>query len=300
MNHKIAVIGSSGSVGVTLQEKLDDHPIFSQSQIDTGVESWSSLFKDKIKYEQKIRSIIKQADLIVLCVADEVALSIIKIIDDADVKIIDCSTTHRIDPDWTYGLPELEGQRKKIKNSLRVATPGCHATAAILTTAPLYNAEINDISCIPFTGYSGGVNGMIDQFEAGEGSTMAYSVGKKHKHKPEIEKYANKKMSFQPIVLNGEKQGIHMITTLPNISPQFVIDHYRRAYDQEPFVNLLPTPDTISIRENNQTNKVSLYVLVDEHNCQVHAVLDNLGKGSAGAVIQNANLMFGLEENCGL
>jgi len=224
MKHNIAVIGSSGSVGVSLQGKLDQHPVFKESQVDPEVESWSQLSKTPKEYKAKIRSIIESVDLVILCVADDVAATIIEIVGDHSVKIIDCSTAHRIPPDWTYGLPELQGQRTRIKTADRVSNPGCHATASILTLAPLYNAEINDISAISMIGYSGGGKDMIRDYESGDGNTKAYSIGKMHKYKAEIEKYSNKKLSFQPIVLAGESQGIHLITTLPNISPSFVIN----------------------------------------------------------------------------
>ena len=50
------------------------------------------------------------------------------------------------------------------------------------------------------------------------------------------------------------------------------------------------------------TNGAQLQVSVDEHvgRVVVVSVIDNLGKGAAGQAIQNANLMLGLDEACGL
>ena len=43
---------------------------------------------------------------------------------------------------WTYGLPELPGQRAEIAASTRVAATGCYAVATILALAPLIAAGL--------------------------------------------------------------------------------------------------------------------------------------------------------------
>jgi N-acetyl-gamma-glutamyl-phosphate reductase len=50
------------------------------------------------------------------------------------------------------------------------------------------------------------------------------------------------------------------------------------------------------------TNNVTMQVAVDSHvdRLVVSAAIDNLGKGAAGQAIQNANLMFNLDEDAGL
>ncbi|MEZ4681608.1 MAG: hypothetical protein R2932_46090 [Caldilineaceae bacterium] len=36
---------------------------------------------------------------------------------ESDTRLIDASTAHRVNPDWVYGLPELEpDQRDAIRN----------------------------------------------------------------------------------------------------------------------------------------------------------------------------------------
>lgn len=48
------------------------------------------------------------------------------------------STAHRTDPDWDYGFAELsKAHREAIKNSKRVANPGCHASGFISSVYPL-------------------------------------------------------------------------------------------------------------------------------------------------------------------
>src|SRR4029450_9159335 len=57
-----------------------------------------------------------------------------------DTLVIDCGADHRLnDPaawarwyggehsgSWPYGLPELPGQRAKLRNATRIAVPGCY------------------------------------------------------------------------------------------------------------------------------------------------------------------------------
>jgi N-acetyl-gamma-glutamyl-phosphate reductase len=53
-------------------------------------------------------------------------------------KLLDASTAHRIDPDWTYGFPEMaEGQAKRIAAARKVANLGCYPTGAISLLCPL-------------------------------------------------------------------------------------------------------------------------------------------------------------------
>lgn len=80
---------------------------------------------------------------------------------DKKTRIIDTSTAHRTDNNWTYGLPELSKiQREIISNSHRVANPGCHATGVITTLYPLVNQGIvpkdYPIIATSISGYSGG------------------------------------------------------------------------------------------------------------------------------------------------
>ncbi|KMY65353.1 hypothetical protein AAU61_22705 [Desulfocarbo indianensis] len=57
--------------------------------------------------------------------------------------IIDASTAFRTDDNWVYGLPELnKGQRERLRNTKRIAVPGCHASAFVLLIRPLVEAGI--------------------------------------------------------------------------------------------------------------------------------------------------------------
>jgi N-acetyl-gamma-glutamyl-phosphate reductase len=48
------------------------------------------------------------------------------------------------------------------------------------------------------------------------------------------------------------------------------------------------------------TNKGIVHVEKHGNKLLVISIIDNLLKGASGQAVQNFNLMFGLEENCGL
>jgi N-acetyl-gamma-glutamyl-phosphate reductase len=50
----------------------------------------------------------------------------------------------------------------------------------------------------------------------------------------------------------------------------------------------------------NNSNDMDLFVFGDTQRLVLCARYDNLGKGAAGAAVQNLNLMLGLEETTGL
>jgi N-acetyl-gamma-glutamyl-phosphate reductase len=77
----------------------------------------------------------------------------------------------------------------------------------------------------------------------------------------------------------------------------------RDAYRDSPVVQVLPADvATVSIEENAGTDRLSVRVFGNDETRQARliATLDNLGKGAAGAAVQNLNIMAGLEPVAGL
>ena len=58
-------------------------------------------------------------------------------------------------------------------------------------------------------------------------------------------------------------------------------------------------PETRSVRGINHC-RIALHRPQDGDTLVVLSVIDNLTKGAAGQAIQNMNLMFNFEEDCGL
>lgn len=216
---------------------------------------------------------------------------------------------------WTYGLPELDGNREKIKEARYVANPGCYPTSVALALAPLFSAglvEVDDVLVVAASGTSGAGRKPSDSLLATQvmGSMSAYKVGGVHQHTPEMEQSLsgaaghNVSLSFTP-VLAPMPRGI-LATCSAKVKPGVTYQQLRsamsEAFEAEVFVSLLPEgvlPQTSSVLG---TNAAQLQLTFDEHVQRVVVIsaIDNLGKGAAGQALQNANLMLGFPETLGL
>ena len=143
------------------------------------------------------------------------------------------------------------------------------------------------------------------------GSAGAYGVGGAHRHTPEIVQNLSTvspepvRVSFTP-VLAPMPRGILAVVSAPLSHPAITTEQVRsayvKAYDDEPFVHLLPTgaqPVTKSVVGSNVV-LMQVEVDADAGRLVATAVIDNLTKGTAGGAIQSVNLALGLEETLGL
>lgn len=210
---------------------------------------------------------------------------------------------------FVYGLTELF--REQIASALRIANPGCLATASILAAAPLVAKRAGDIvGSICFdakTGTSGAGRAPQDSMHHPHrhGNFEAYKV-LAHRHEPEIRQALGLPVSggigcmFVPHLLPTSR-GIFvtMYVQLQRETTEAEIsDLYRKTFAQSPFVRFrVGTP---RLHDVVGTNFCDLSVAARGNQVVVMAALDNLGKGMAGQAIQNMNLMFGLKEDCGL
>lgn len=216
---------------------------------------------------------------------------------------------------WVYGLPELPGSRAQVAAAARVANPGCYPTSVILGLAPLLAAglvEPADVVVVASSGTSGAGRRASATLLASEvmGSLSAYKVGGTHQHIPEMEQAlsgasgAPVTMSFTA-VLAPMPRGI-LATSTARLGAGATTDSLRAAlcaaYDDEPFVHVLPAGTWPTTAATLGSNSVHLQVAADAHSGRavVVSALDNLVKGAAGQAVQNANLVLGLEETAGL
>ena len=306
---KIFIDGKEGTTGLRIFERLssrDDVEIMTLSE---------ELRKDTAARKEALNS----CDIAFLCLPDAAAIEAVSLIENPDVKVIDASTAHRVNPDWDYGFPELSAaHREAIKVSKRVANPGCHATGFISTVYPMVATGILPketlLSCFSLTGYSGGGKKMIADYE-GEGKTaeMAspcpYGMGQGHKHLPEMQKVCGlaAKPVFTPIVDDYYKGmsttvSFHMsqlkgVSTLEEVR-QKIADHYAGSA----MVQVAPTTDAAKVYANAKAGQDTLMIVVagNDEQFTVTALFDNLGKGASGAAVQNMNIMLGLDETAGL
>jgi N-acetyl-gamma-glutamyl-phosphate reductase len=260
---------------------------------------------------------------VILCLPDDAAREAVAMIESGKVKVIDASTAHRVAEGWTYGFPEMaDGQREAVAKARRVSNPGCYPTGFIALVRPLVEEGLLPrewpVSVNAVSGYSGGGKAMIAEFEntgAPEYTTVPYRIyamAQKHKHAPEMQKYANLARApiFAPSVGRYYK-GMIVEVPLPLSAlpgrPKLADVHsaLSRAYEGEHFVGVASLEEAASIKTLdpeglNDTNRMKLFVFGHDEQVRLVALLDNLGKGASGSAVQNLNIMLGLAESAGL
>lgn len=316
MRPKIYIDGQAGTTALRIREWL-------KGRGDLEV----VLLPEELRKNPDARKkALKDASIVLLCLPDEAAREAAAWLDDSPARILDASTAHRVADNWVYGLPELvAGQREKIAKARRVANPGCYASAVILLLRPLVDAGLiaseTPLAIHALSGYSGGGRSMIERWEDPEGKLIhlpyeaPYSIGKVHKHIPEIMRYA--RLTAEPQFLPnvgpfrcGMRVEIMIAARhLPKPGAGKVVQEILAArYREESFVRVEPLTDASEADEfsfdpqaHNDTNVISLRVLPHQSgHILLMARLDNLGKGAAGVAIQNLNLMLGVPEETGL
>ena len=269
------------------------------------------------------RERVEEADVAVLCLPDDAARDAAGWAAAGGTRLVDASTAHRVATDWTYGLPELDGeQRAAIRAAERVSNPGCYPSGFVLLVKPLVDAGLvapdAPLAVHALSGYSGGGRALIERWESpGCGLEnlpfeAPYALDRTHKHIPEMVHYAGlgREPQFVPAV-GPFRCGMRVQVPIPAGLLASDGDRIREAladrYAGESFVRVVPgtgaaTDETaLDPRGCNDTNRMDLHVHAHPSgHVLLVAILDNLGKGASGAAIQNLNLMLGLDEGAGL
>lgn len=315
MKHKIFVDGQEGTTGLKINERLE-----SRSDIHL-----LKISPDKRKDPEERSRLLNEADIAFLCLPDIAAKESVSLVSNPRTRIIDASTAHRTNPEWTYGLPELsDAHRSSIISSKRVSVPGCHASGFTLSLFPLVKEGIvpadYPVSCHSITGYSGGGKKLIEKYEGADSHDSAlesprmYALGLTHKHLPEMQKVCGLTHApiFTPIV-SGFYQG--MAVTIPlyprllpkKLTAKEVQEFLSSYYKGQHFIRVMPFESENFLDDGflgatgcNHTNRVDLFVFGHSEQILLVARFDNLGKGASGAAIQNMNIMLGLDEATGL
>lgn len=302
----VFIDGETGTVGLSIRQRLATLP---------GIEI-VSLTAEQRKDVGARREVYQRVDAAILCLPDQAAEETVAFANElkgGGPKIIDASTAHRVHPDWTYGFAELiDGQAERISAARRVTNPGCYATGALALLRPLVTAEVlpadYPVVINAVSGYTGGGKSLIAEFENGNTAAFKlYGLGLEHKHTPEIQHYGllQRRPLFVPSVGNFA-QGmlvsipLHLDTLAQKLSARdleaTLTKYYAGASDRIAVRGgtdgeALQELDAIALQN---TDKLELWVIANEKHRQALLVarLDNLGKGAAGAAVQNLKLML--------
>jgi N-acetyl-gamma-glutamyl-phosphate reductase len=228
---------------------------------------------------------------------------------DAATKIVDIGGDHRYTSGWTYGLADIWPER--IRASTRIANPGCYPSAALAAIAPLLHAKLVDPKAPIIVDAKSGVSG------AGRGGGSSFGFADvnedvsaygllKHAHVPEMVATlealgVNKpRFAFTPHLIPMTRGILATCYLTGDATSAQCLAAAQTFYAQRPFVRVVErSPHTKWALGSNLTF-VSYAAAGGGGPIIALAAIDNLGKGAAGQAVQNANLMFGLNESTGL
>ena len=204
-----------------------------------------------------------------------------------------------------YGLPPLYSQ--EIANAGLVAVPGCYPTAVILALRPLKGLVEGGAVVFATSGNSGARRAV----EA-EPNEISYSYGTLHKHVPEMHKYTDIPIDFNPVVLRSVFRGINAVIRI-GLSGELkrlgcgeaagrLEGAVRAAYKDDDLVDV--ARDTAAYQYGTRdvagSNRLLVKIRVDGGFAYVNSLVDNLYKGAAGQAVECMNIMLGLPRLQGL
>jgi N-acetyl-gamma-glutamyl-phosphate reductase len=339
MSVKVAVAGASGYAGGELLRLLSTHPAVEIGALTAGGNAGTALGAHHPHLVPLAGRILVETTAEQLAGHDVVFLALphgqsaglaqqLSALNDT-VTVIDCGADFRLTEaeawvefyggeyagSWPYGLPELPGQRDKLRGSHRVAVPGCYPTVSSLALLPAVQRGLVDstqLNVVAVSGTSGAGKAPKAHLLGAEvmGSVSAYGVGGTHRHTPEIEQnltpYADGpvNVSFTPVLVPMSR-GILATCSAPvaeGTDLAMLRKAYEDAYGDEPFVHLLPEGQWPQTQATLGANTVQLQVTLDQRvgRVVVVAAMDNLTKGTAGGAVQCMNLALGLDETTAL
>jgi N-acetyl-gamma-glutamyl-phosphate/LysW-gamma-L-alpha-aminoadipyl-6-phosphate reductase len=340
----VSVMGGSGYVGGELLRLLVSHPGCEIQTVTSRRYAGEPLFRihpnlrgvTALKFqEESLDAVIASSDVVFTALPHGKSIDVVPQLLERGVKVIDLAADFRLKdptaykeyygfnhprPDLleksVYGLPELH--RDEIKTGRFVSVPGCMATAAILSLAPIVGSGLIDLNRIVIdakVGSSGaGVNPTVASHHSERaGGVRPYKVTG-HRHIAEVEQELNPiagktlHVSFTPHAVNmirGILSTTHTFMT-SNFEPRDVFKAYRAKYESEPFIRLVSDNKGLYGLPNPKvtvgTNYCDIGFEIDAHSQRLvlFSALDNLTKGAAGAAVQCFNIMSNLDEKTGL
>ncbi len=336
---KVAVVGAYGFVGAELNRILSAHPkvgeIINYAEIDEMCEMIELLPNlpagASVHPPAQPAAVAAAADIIFTALPAGKSVVFAEAALQAGKKLIDLGADYRFDS-WdayqevyggqetsnslkqaVYGLPEVN--REHIRQCALVGNPGCYPTSVILALDPLLRAGAVDLARPILVDAKSGVTGAGAKLERPYLYTECNESIRPynpfiHRHQPEIVQELNKAaqgaldLLFVPHLLpvnRGILSDCYLHLQQP-LSLEQVQEIYQAAYQNEPFLKLLPLGKLPDIKWVRGSNTCMLGLALDEKTGMllVSSAIDNLVKGAAGQAVQNMNIIAGWPETYGL
>lgn len=335
---KVSIIGVTGYSGLELIRLLSQHPkvviqsLHSQSMANHKIsDSYPHLknYCELMISEIEPETIMKEADLVFLATPSGVSAALAQPFIEANFPLIDLSGDFRLKTvgayeQWygkeaapiehilqaEYGL----GEERQNPQATFIANPGCYATGALLSLAPLVKGKLVQEDSLIIDGKSG-LSGAGKALSASShavsvmGNMTVYKVNQ-HQHTPEILQQLQQ--------WNSDIIDIQFTTSLIPVTRGILLTIYAKAkkavteaelvdlfetyYQGKPFVRIQPVGQYPDLKQVQGSNYCDIGLAYNPGTKQITIIttLDNLVKGAAGQAVQNLNLMFDFPEEMGL
>ena len=316
---RIGILGAAGYTGGELIRLLLNHPeaeiVFANSESNAG--NLLSDVHEGLTGDTDMRftseTPFDQTDVLFFCFGhgkSEQFLSEHAI--PEEVKIIDLAQDFRISRGdvsplaFVYGLPEVN--REPIAQAMRVANPGCFATAIQIALLPAAHLNLlkEDVSVNAITGSTGAGQkpGATTHF-SWRADNMSIYKPFQHQHLAEIRQtlrqvqgYLDADIDFIPY-RGPFARGIFCTAVVRTPAPiEDIVETYKDFYQDAAFTHYSDAP--IDLKQVVNTNKALVHCEKYGEKLLVTSAIDNLLKGAVGQAVQNMNLMFGIDETAGL
>lgn len=321
----VGVIGGTGYTGKEILRLLVNHPRFepsfatSRSRVGESIGKVHQSLSGFIDKEFISPDSIPEADLIFTAVPHTKGMEYVPKIRERGIKVVDLSADYRINPELFeeyYGTKHLDPERHavyglteynrgRVRGSDFVANPGCFPTGALLSVLPLIEADFR-FSYLVFdskTGVSGAGAKATEKthYPNVDDEVSPYNLVS-HRHNSELKKVleANgvEDFGFTPHIVPMVR-GIETTTHVITEQKMDLVELFQEYYNDSPFVRIKNNePSVKSVRGTNYVDIGGF--MFEENRLVLLSTIDNLVKGAAGQAIQNANLMFDLDESLGL
>ncbi|MDC0498849.1 N-acetyl-gamma-glutamyl-phosphate reductase [Alphaproteobacteria bacterium] len=333
----VAILGSTGYVGIELVKILSKHPNI--DIVFLGTEKSPNISIQKLDSSIDISNIPNTqlnrdfdyniADTVFLALPHSVSNEYVKLFYNK-IQIIDLSADFRLDNfeiykknyatkhscpgllgEFIYGLPEFN--KNEIANSKNIAVPGCYPTSILIPTLPLLSNNLIKDSNLIFdskSGYSGaGKNFDKGNIENSNDYNFFNYNTNQHRHISEIRQELEKinkgevLFSFNPHILPNFRGMMSTIYCDLNdgIKESDIIKCFEQLDSQNYFINFIDDQRADFFLVQN-TNKCVLKIFkhYDDSKIILVSLIDNLQKGAAGQAVQCFNLSKGFDESSGL
>jgi len=334
----VAILGSTGYVGLELVKILSNHPnvdivfIGTEKSPNISIQKLdSSISSSNIPNTQLNRDFdCNTAHTVFLALPHSVSNEYVKLFYDK-IQIIDLSADFRLDDyeiykenygmnhscpsllkDFIYGLPEFN--RNELVDSKNIAIPGCYPTSILIPTLPLLSNNLIKSSNLIFDSKSGysGAGKKFDKANiksVNEYNFFNYNTNQ-HRHICEIRQELEKKhkkevlFSFNPHILPNFRGMMSTIYCDLNegVNPIDVIKCFEQLDSQNYFIDFKNDELRADFFLVQNTNKCVLKIFkhYDDSKIIIISLIDNLLKGAAGQAVQCFNLSKGFDESSGL